>query len=108
MPVTFDRVAEPGLIRLEGEVDISQAEDLKRILLEALTAGRATRIAMETVTSVDITAVQLLWAAEREGKASGMQLTLDEKIPEALRTLLREAGFDRVPLADQTERTEVR
>ena len=36
MPVTFDPGAEPGLIRLEGEIDISQADALKRVLLAAL------------------------------------------------------------------------
>jgi anti-anti-sigma regulatory factor len=106
--VTFDREAEPGLIRLKGDVDISQAEDLKRILLDALAAGHETRIAMETMTSIDITAVQLLWAAEREARKSGMILLPEGKAPDALTILLREAGFDRFPLAGKIDGTEVR
>ena len=50
MAVTFDRDADPVLIRLEGDVDISQADELKRVLLEALEAKREVRIAMEGET----------------------------------------------------------
>ena len=65
MPVTFDPGAEPGLIRLEGEIDISQADELKRVLLAALQEKHEVRIALESASGMDITAVQLLWAAER-------------------------------------------
>ena len=101
--MTFDAGAEPGLIRLEGEIDISQADELKRVLLAALTENREVRIALETATGMDITAVQLLWAAEREARATGTALVLQGKVPEALRATVREAGLERFPLADEPE-----
>jgi len=97
VPVTFDRSATPGLIRLEGEVNIGSARALKAVLLEALAAGAEARISLESATGIDVTAVQLLWAAEREARASGVVLGLSGPVPEALRASLRGAGFERLP-----------
>lgn len=103
MPVTFDPGAEPGLIRLAGEIDISQADELKRVLLEALQEKRELRISLQAATGMDMTGVQLLWAAEREARTAGTALTLQGTLPEALRTTLREAGLDCFLLAGQPE-----
>jgi anti-anti-sigma factor len=88
----------PGVIRLEGEMDIGSAAELKAVLEEALAARRETRISLETATGIDVTTVQLLWAAEREARARGMVLALEGPVPEVLRTTLRNAGFERFPL----------
>ena len=104
MPVRFDRSATPGVIRLEGEIDIASARELKDALLEALGAKGEARISLGMATGMDVTAVQLLWAAEREAQASGMVLALDGPVPEAVGATLRQAGFARFPLAADTER----
>lgn len=103
MSVRFDRSEVPGTIRLEGEIDIGCAAELKAALEEALSSQSATRIALATATGMDVTAVQLLWAAEREARAAGMVLALAGPVPEVLRATLREAGFESFPLADETE-----
>lgn len=100
MPVIFDQTATPGVIRLEGEVNIADAAQLKEVLLTALREGGGTRISLKTATGLDVTAVQLLWAAEREARASGMVLALDGPVPDGLYAALRAAGFERFPLAD--------
>jgi anti-anti-sigma factor len=100
VPVTFDRSAEPGVVRLEGEIDIALAAALKEVLLEALASAGEVRISLETATGFDVTAVQLLWAAEREAKASGVVLALQGPVPEKLRATLEEAGLERFPFAD--------
>lgn len=103
MPVTFDRSEAPGVIRLEGDIDIASAAQLKEVLLEALAQRGEARISLETATGIDVTAVQLLWAAEREAKASGVVLALKGPVPEPLRATLREAGFEKLPLIDDAE-----
>jgi len=103
VPVTFDRSATPAVIRLEGEVDIGSARALKEVLLEALAAGVEARISLESATGIDVTAVQLLWAAEQQARASSLVLALQGPVPEALRAGLREAGFERLPLDAETQ-----
>ncbi|MGB9032536.1 MAG: STAS domain-containing protein [Acidobacteriaceae bacterium] len=97
MAVRFDRSEGPGVVRLEGEIGIADAAQLKEILQEALRAGAEARIALETASSLDVTAVQLLWAAERAAQAAGVPLALEGTFPENLRASLREAGFERLP-----------
>ncbi len=106
MPVTFDRSETPGVIRLEGAIDIGCAAELKQALLEALASKGTARISFESATGMDVTAVQLLWAAEREARVSGMVLALEGPIPEELQATLREAGFDRFPLARDPDRAD--
>jgi anti-anti-sigma factor len=98
MPITFDPSGTPGMIRLEGEIDIASARALKEALLDALTSAGEARIALDGVTGMDATAVGLLWAAEREAKAAGVDLAVQGEIPKKLRDALREAGFERFPL----------
>jgi anti-anti-sigma factor len=99
--VRFDRSTEPGVIRLEGAIDIDRAAELKEALLEALASGQAVRISLQAATSIDVTAVQLLWAAEREAGASGTVLALEGAVPEIVRATLSEAGFERFPFAEK-------
>ena len=101
MAIRLDREKSPGLIELEGTIDIAGAAELKSVLVEALASGGETRISLEKTTSVDVTAVQMLWAAEQEAKTSGVVLALEGEVPEAVRAALREAGFERFPLADE-------
>jgi anti-anti-sigma regulatory factor len=99
--VKFDRSGGAGVIRLEGEIGIADAARLKEVLLEALRPGGEAKIALEGATGLDVTAVQLLWAAERAAQASGVPLALEGSFPEKLRNQLGEAGFERLPFADQ-------
>jgi anti-anti-sigma factor len=103
VPVTFDRSEAPGVIRLEGDIDIASAAQLKEVLLEALALRGEAQISLETATGIDITAVQLLWAAEREAKASGVVLALKGPVPETLRATLHEAGFESFPFTNDAE-----
>lgn len=102
MPVTFDRSGIAGVIRLEGEIDIASARALKEALLDALTSAGESRISLDGVTGMDATAVELLWAAERESGAAAGALAIEGTVPQALRDALREAGFERFPLHNES------
>ncbi|HEX4312203.1 MAG TPA: STAS domain-containing protein [Acidobacteriaceae bacterium] len=102
MAIRFDRDKTPAVVRLEGEIDIASAAELKQVLLVALAAGD-TRISLEIATGLDATAVQMLWAAERAARASGTVLTLEGSVPETLRATLRAAGFQPLPFAEEAD-----
>lgn len=99
MAVRFDPSAEPGVIRLEGAIDIAGAAKLQAVLLEALAGGKAMRIAFAAATGIDVTAVQLLWAARREAEASGAALAVEGPVAETVRATLCEAGCERILFA---------
>jgi anti-anti-sigma factor len=98
MPVTLDQSEEQCLLRLEGEVDIASAAELKTLLLQALASGTELRVEVERATELDITALQLLWAAEREARGSGRQCTLAGRVSEELMAAASEAGFEKFPV----------
>jgi chemotaxis protein CheD len=72
LSVTEEQHATHLLIRLEGEVNFTSAQELKRLLLEGLASGRALQLDLERAGEIDVTVMQLLWAAEREAARAGL------------------------------------
>jgi anti-anti-sigma regulatory factor len=74
-------VAEPGeqtqTIRLNGCVDIQAAAELKRALEAALEGEGSVRVDVSALESVDVTAVQLLWAARSRAVSTGREFRVD-------------------------------
>ena len=98
MPVSCDEGEALSLIHFEGDVSISSAAEFKLVLLRALARGKAIHIDLACVTEIDITALQLLWAAEREAKGAGIGFSLVGQWPEDVATALAAAGFESFPI----------
>ena len=99
MPVTLKQSETLNEIRLEGVIDISCASELKAHLLQALESGNSVRVSIEEALDLDVTAFQLLWAAERESKKSGVEFALANPLPEQIVHSLTQAGLGGFPLA---------
>jgi anti-anti-sigma regulatory factor len=97
VPVTLEQKDALTLIQLEGSIDIGCAAELKELLIEKLKSGSAVNVALESVTGLDITAVQLLWAAAREAQRAGVEFGFKGQTPEAVRCGLADAGIGEFP-----------
>ena len=95
MPLTVDHNESYWLIRLEGECGVGLAAELRARLLEGLASGRAIRVDLESLEAVDITVIQLLWAAGLESRQTGAQMTIGAS--EAFAGAVRDAGFEEFP-----------
>jgi hypothetical protein len=51
------------------------------------------RVSLEGATDLDVTAVQLLWAAGRKAKGSGVAYSIADAPPELVLAALSEAGL---------------
>jgi len=102
MPVSCDEGEALSLIHFEGDVNISSAAELKQLLLRALAHGKGIHVDLGCVTEVDITALQLLWAAEREAKGAGVGFSLVGQWPEEV------AGGERDQVQTDTCRSNVK
>jgi len=91
--ITLEQSEMASVLRLEGVIDISSAGELKEQLLKALESGQPVHLALEGATDLDVTAVQLLWAAERKAKSAGLSFGLDGTVPETVSTAWIHAGF---------------
>jgi anti-anti-sigma regulatory factor len=98
VPVTVDQSEGQFLVRLEGEVTITGAAELKTLLLEGLASGKELRVNLEQATDLDITALQLLCATERETRGSASKFLLSGSLPEELSAAVIDAGFERFPV----------
>ena len=95
MSVTMQRSETGLLIRLEDAVNVTSAEELKSLLLEGLVSGRDVHLDLERVEELDVTVMQLLWAAGREADRKGTRMVT--RVSEAAVAAARELGFERFP-----------
>jgi anti-anti-sigma factor len=96
--VTLDQSASVCLLRFEGEIKIACAAELKSLLLEALASGKDLQIDLQHATELDLTALQLLWAARRQANDSGAALALAGPIAEEVLAAASDAGFEKFPV----------
>jgi anti-anti-sigma regulatory factor len=97
MPVILEERDALSVICLDGVIDISDAEELKRLLLQALKLKDGVRVSLQGAADLDITAMQLLWAAERETVKLGAPFTLAGVVPKEISAAISSAGFDNFP-----------
>ena len=80
-------------VELEGELHISSAAELKEKLAQAIGSGRGISVSLARVSALDITAVQLLWAAARKARMAGIPFTFAPPVPDQVVAGLRDAGI---------------
>ena len=97
VPMTLVQNEGWCLLRLEGEINIESAVELKRLLLEGLSGGQELRLDLERASGLDVTAWQLLWAGERAARTSGRGFAVQGQVPEVIVVAARETGFERCP-----------
>lgn len=103
--IILEQGEKTNCLRLQGSIDVSSAEELKKILVDAVKAGGEIRVLLGDATYLDVTAIQLLWAAEREASGAGVIWVFVDSLPEAIRTTLRDAGFDESLFAASASQT---
>ena len=77
MAISVDSQDGIQYIRLSDAVDIAQAAELKRILMDAMALSSRVRISVSGATAVDVTAVQLLWASVLHASSAGTDLVVE-------------------------------
>ena len=103
MPFTLEQSAGLCEIRVSGAINIASAADWKKCLLDALAGGAEIRLRLEMASELDITALQLLWAAEREARALGTRFTVVAPIPEEIAITVKDGGFEKFPIPLNTK-----
>lgn len=93
MSVDLSRDVECCRIQLDGAIDISCAADLKTSLLQALETGQEICVSLERVTELDVTAVQLLWAAGHDARQRGLEFRVTQP-PAPICRSLEEMGLE--------------
>lgn len=96
MGVALEQGEESSTIRLEGAIDIALAGELRAALLAALTSGGELRVSLGGATDLDVTAMQLLWAARRMADASDVRFAFEGQAQERVTAALAAAGLEKI------------
>jgi two-component system chemotaxis sensor kinase CheA len=95
VPISIQREEPRWQIRLEGQVTVASATELKAFLMEWLVSEKDLDLDLAAAEEIDITTMQLLWAAARdaERKSAGVSCHWSAAAVAAIRA----AGFDGMP-----------
>lgn len=80
-------------ITIEGEQSQRNVDELRLLLLDAITPGERTVLDISGVTIADIALVQLVESARLHARAVGAQLCLVGPTPQPVLDVLDRAGF---------------
>ena|ERR1035441_5747859 len=94
MAFTIDESESTRVIHLTGNVDIASAADLRPVLIEALISPQDIEINLTEATGIDLTAIQLLWAATHAARKSHKYFAAPGAVPAHISATICEAGFD--------------
>ena len=95
MSITVVHQEPCWLIRLDGQVTLTSAPELKTLLVEWLACGKSLELDLEGVEETDITILQLLSAAVRDAGSKGTEIT--GRASEFFLSAARDLGFAQLP-----------
>lgn len=93
MPSTLEESENTSLVRLEGAIDISSAAEMKSVLLNALASNKEVRLTLEGAIGMDISALQVLYAAKRDAAKAGILFALEGSVPDEISAAMTNAGL---------------
>jgi anti-anti-sigma factor len=97
MSIDLEETEKGNLVVLQGTIDICCAAELKTVLLRAFSAGTDLQVSVADAAYLDVTAVQLLWAADEHARRSGVKFRISGAVPDSVSAALAEAGFPSFP-----------
>jgi len=92
----LSRSGEISVLRLSGAIDISSAAELKAMLLKAFEGSKQVQVSTEGVSDLDVTALQLLWAARKHAAKLGVGFAINAAPAGALGNLVAELGMEKL------------
>lgn len=81
------------VVKLDGRLTVERIVAIKDTLLKQLEAHDNLVVDCGGATDIDVSFLQLLYAANRACESRGNRLSLAGRCPEPMRKVLRDAGF---------------
>jgi len=94
VPVTLDQSGTASIVRLEGELNVGIALELKTALVAALASKKPLLVETASAMAIDVTTFQLLWATHRAADEAGTPFVFSSPIPDAISLSMASAGLE--------------
>jgi anti-anti-sigma factor len=106
LTTTYDEQDGKAVVEFSGDINVAGSAELKQLLMQAFSTGKEVQLDLSKAAALDVTAIQLLWAAARHAEKANTVLTVAGVVPEAIHNSVREAGFEHFPVSIQVEAVE--
>lgn len=103
MAIVLEQFEGKSCIRLDGSIDVSVAEELKASFLDALAVASEVLVDCRAATYLDVTAVQILWAARIEAVARRTPFAFVTPIPAVIASCLAGVGLEHVLTSEMAD-----
>ena len=80
---------------IRGELTLDSVNRLKTSLSDLLSGYRSIEVEFRDFSHIDLSGLQILCSAHKSAVKQGKSLILTGELPEAVKTLARDAGFYR-------------
>jgi anti-anti-sigma regulatory factor len=84
-----------GIVKLEGSLTVSQAEELRMRLIKTIIDVDQVRVEFGSVSEVDLSCLQLLCSAHRSATRMSKRLFLSKNWPEPFKKAVEDSGYSR-------------
>jgi anti-anti-sigma regulatory factor len=106
LTTTYDEQDGKAVLHLSGDINVAGAAELKQLLAQAFATGKRVQVDFSTAATLDIAAIQLLWAAAHHAEKTHMAFTAAATVPETIQSDVRGAGFEQFPVTIEAEPDE--
>ncbi len=87
----------PRIVNLQGSLSIERAAALKAEIAEALRGGDSVLLSLSLAEDLDLSCLQVIYAAKRQALSSGKALHFLGSVPSRIARRLAACGFLRGP-----------
>jgi anti-anti-sigma factor len=95
LKVTITEAGKEGFLSLVGDLTMAEAQETKKVLLEAIQEVNTLHLDLKEIESVDLSFIQLLCAAHRECFLAEKAIFLQGDVSDIMEKLLEKAGYSK-------------
>ncbi len=95
MALTYHEANNQGTLKLDGNLTLAQAEELRMLLIKAVINVDQVTLEFGNVHEVDLSCLQLLCSAHRSAVRMNKRVAFAGRRPEAFNKVVRDAGYAR-------------
>jgi anti-anti-sigma regulatory factor len=103
MSIELQQSEDRSVVRLAEPITVGCASELHKLLVETVSSNRSVAIDLEGVTELDVSAIQLLYAAGQAAERAGISFSLQGILPEVVKSAFLDAGLHPFALASGPE-----
>jgi anti-anti-sigma regulatory factor len=93
MSATFTKTGDTGVVKLDGDLTLSNAEEIKKTLIKAILDSDSVKVKFGKVQNVDLSCLQLLCSAHRSAERFHKQMSFGGPLPPVVMSAATSAGY---------------